>query len=205
MPCRLVSPQCGCGVGQGCYLSGSARTCAVAGTGALGVACTTVNDCAPGFGCLGISADASRVINQCYTHCDVDGDCPAGSICGGINDATGMPISGAGACSVGCDLGTGGGCVAGGRCTAYQETGGTMRWYTDCVGPVGAGGRGAACTNVLDCQAGYACVGMTCLPWCQNPGVIGTAGGCRASEACYGFTSPITIGGASFGVCDSFP
>ena len=204
-PCRLVSPQCGCGMGQGCYLSGATRTCAAAGATAVGAGCTTASDCTPGSGCLNVSRDPTRAVNMCLAHCDTDTDCPAGGVCGSITDSAGAVIPMTGACSLNCNLMTGGGCLAGSRCAAFGGTPTTPTWHTNCTGPIGTGGSGAACTDVSGCQPGLSCVGMRCLRWCTNPGVLGTAGGCLASQACFGFTSPITISGVTYGVCDMAP
>jgi len=204
-PCRLVSPQCGCAAEQACYLSGSTRACTTEGGSALGTPCTGAAGCVAGGACLGVSADAAVSLTQCYPHCDSDTDCSSGSLCSDVRDSTTMmPIPGVGVCSSNCDLRSSSGCATGARCHVFQEEAGAMRWYTDCVGPQGTGGQGAACTNLLDCQPGFLCAGAAgasrCLRWCTSPGL---SSGCGSLETCFGFMTPITIRGTTYGVCDS--
>ncbi|MGE0788730.1 MAG: hypothetical protein AB7S26_23865 [Sandaracinaceae bacterium] len=206
-PCRLVSPQCGCAATQGCYLSGTTRLCAAAGSIARGGACTSVNDCAPGNMCINVSRTTGVTINRCTHFCNNNLDCGGNSVCFyTLGDGAGGTIPGVTLCTVDCDPALQTGCSAGTMCTILQETAGAMRIFTDCVGPVGAGGQGAACTALSDCQAGYACIGTPgqCLRWCDRPGMI-AAGGCMAGEACYGFMTPLTVGSRTYGVCDVYP
>lgn len=73
-PCKLVSPQCGCGAGQGCYPNAQTLEpeCTTAGTRTLGQSCTTINGCAPGLLCVG---------GFCYKACESDFDCSLFEIC----------------------------------------------------------------------------------------------------------------------------
>lgn len=201
-PCRLVAPQCGCGSGQGCYLAGATRSCNPAGTAAEGASCAAVNSCAPGLACLNISRSATAV-NQCMRFCASDGDCSgAGSIClYTLDDGAGGTVPGVRVCSRSCDPITSSGCTSAAACRIYRESGGAMRFLTDCAAPVGAGGQYSPCVDETSCQRGFACLdvgfGNECLRWCR----VG-AGGCSFGETCYGFTTPITIGGVQYGVCD---
>lgn len=207
-PCRLVSPQCGCSTGQGCYVSGASRLCATAGTAMEGADCTGTTSCVPGNLCVNISRSTTTTINQCSRFCDTDADCAGNGICFyTLNDGMGGTVPNATLCTVDCDPVAQTGCRAGAMCTILQESAGAMRIFTDCIGPIGAGGQGAACASGTDCQAGYACVGSPgqCLRWCDRVGMIGTAGGCATGEACYGFMTPLTIGTTTYGVCDTYP
>jgi len=204
-PCRLVSPQCGCAAGQACYMAGMSRACTTEGTAAVGTTCAGAGGCVAGAACLGVSADPATSLTQCYPHCDTDADCSAGSLCNAVNDsATMMAIPGVGVCSSNCDLRSNSGCATGARCHVFREEAGAMRWHTDCIGPQGTGGQGASCTNVLDCQPGFLCTGTAgatrCLRWCSN---VGSTIGCGSLEICYGFGTPISIRGTTYGVCDS--
>lgn len=199
-PCRLVSPQCGCPGGQGCYLSGVTRACSAAGSSPEGGACPTVTSCAPGLVCLDI-ARSGPARNQCNRFCDTDADCTGGALCAyTLNDGTGGDIPGVRVCTRACNPLSGAGCVAGAKCTIFRESMGAMRYYTDCTAPVGAGGQFAACTSDEQCQSGFACVANECLRWCTQLGVA--PGGCSAGLRCYGFTTPIVVGAVQYGVCD---
>ncbi len=206
-PCRLVSPQCGCSAGLGCYLSGTTRVCAAGGASPEGSTCANVNDCSPGLLCLNI-AIAGSAVNECGRFCATDADCRgAGSLCiHTLSDGAGGSIPGVSVCSLDCDPITQSGCVSGSSCQIYQESSGSMRFFTDCAAPVGAGGQGATCTDSTNCQRGFGCVGSpgTCQRYCDEPATI-AGGGCSASEACYGFTTPLVIGGIEYGVCDAYP
>ncbi len=206
-PCRLVAPQCGCGTGQGCYLAGTTRSCNPAGSAAEGAACAAVNSCAPGLACLNVSRSTTAV-NQCMRFCASDADCSgAGSICVyTIDDGAGGMVPGVRVCSRGCDPITSAGCTTSASCQIFQETAGSMRYFTDCMAPVGAGGQGASCADSTQCQRGFICLGTpgTCLRYCNAPGTI-AGGGCSIFEACYGFTTPLIVGATEYGVCDLWP
>ncbi len=205
-PCRLISPQCGCGAGQACYLSGTTRGCAAAGTTAEGASCSGVADCSPGLTCLNVARSGTSV-SQCGRFCATDSDCTGAGLCiHTLSDGAGGTVSGVMLCSVDCDPISQAGCVSGSACQIYQESMGAMRFFTDCVAPVGAGGQGASCSADTDCRAGFACAGSpsVCQRWCDAPGMA-AAGGCASSEACYGFSTPLVVGGTEYGVCDTYP
>ncbi len=63
-----------CATGQGCYLdTPTAAKCADAGTLAAGAACMYLNDCRPGYVCVGTGTGSATT---CKKVCKVDGDCP---------------------------------------------------------------------------------------------------------------------------------
>lgn len=207
-PCRLVQTQCGCPAGQGCYLNGSSRLCATAGTAGEGASCSGVSSCSPGMICIDVGRTATP-LNQCNRFCDSDADCVGtGSLCTyTLNDGMGGTVPGVRVCSKACDPVGRTGCRSGAACHIFRESMGAMRYFFDCAGPVGLGTQGASCTDLTDCASGYACAGTpgTCLRYCDSVGTIGTTGGCRSSEACYGFTTPLIVGGTEYGVCDAWP
>ncbi len=206
-PCKLVLPQCGCVTGQGCYLNGSTPMCSAAGIAGEGATCTGLGTCSPGLACLTLSSGTTPV-NECNRFCASDTDCRgAGSLCVvTLNDGSGGAIPGVTLCSHSCDPRTSTGCVTGASCQIFQESTGAMRFFTDCAAPVGTGGQGAACTASSDCRRGYGCVGMPgmCMKYCDAPGMV-AAGGCGASQACYGFMTPLVVAGTEYGVCDAYP
>ncbi|RZO58222.1 MAG: hypothetical protein EVA89_19740 [Sandaracinaceae bacterium] len=207
-PCRLVATQCGCPSGQGCYLNGGTRLCATAGSAGEGASCSGVSSCTPGLICINISSGATAV-NQCNRFCDSDADCVGGgSLCTyTLNDGMGGTVPGVRVCSKACDPVARTGCRSGAACHIFRESMGAMRAFLDCAAPVGFGTQGASCTDNGDCASGYACAGTpgTCLRYCDSAGTIGTAGGCRSSEACYGFATPLIVAGTEYGVCDAWP
>lgn len=202
-PCRLVGPQCGCPSGQGCYLSGASRLCTTAGSTAFGATCSGLNSCAPGGICINV-ARSGTAANMCNRFCNADSDCAGGLCLYTLDDGTGGSIPGVTICSTPCNAATRAGCPSGTACRIFQESMGAMRYFTDCSAPIGAGGQGSACTGAEDCQAGFGCVGTPgqCLQWCTGIGASGSAGGCPTGLFCYGFTTPLTVGSTTYGVCD---
>ena len=196
-PCRLTSPQCGCGAGQGCYLSGSTRGCAAAGTAAEGATCTTANSCQPGLVCLNVSTTAA-VVNQCSRFCATDSDCiGTGSLCTyTLGDGAGGTVPGVRVCSRACDLVTSAGCSSSAGCHGYQDASG--RPYTDCEGPAGTGGPHASCASDANCRRGTFCdpTWGECLAYCRSDF------DCPLSDSCYRFATPFVVGGVEYGYCD---
>jgi hypothetical protein len=202
-PCRLVTPQCGCGTGQSCYLVGAARTCAPTGTVPEGGSCTNANDCTTGNVCVNYSATAPYV-QMCVHHCAVDGDCAGGGLCvGEIGDGAGGVVPGVRTCSRSCDPIAQSGCAAGLECTFFQERAGAMRLFRSCGLSVGTGGVFDPCIDEDDCAPGYACqdlglgFGPECTHWCN----VGTGAGCSFGFVCYGFAPALIVGGVEYGVC----
>lgn len=196
-PCRLVSPQCGCASGQGCYLNGTVRQCGAAGSAGEGQPCSGATSCQPGLVCLNIGTSASP-LNQCHRFCNTDSDCVgAGSLCiYTLNDGMGGAIPGVRVCSRACDPVTNAGCPAGAACHIYQESTSPNRLFTDCAAPAGTGWEYTPCWDDSDCEPGLFCDGYECIPYCRIGGY------CPYSEPCRQFNPPATIGGTTYGYCD---
>ena len=203
-PCRLVSPQCGCGTGQACVLNGAVRACTTAGTTPVGSTCSGAFSCVPGAVCLNVSQDAAVPTNTCNRYCETDADCGGGLCFYTLDDGAGGSIPDVTVCTTACDPAARTGCPSGTACTIYRESTGSMRFFTDCTAPVGTGTQYASCTDETDCASGFGCIGTPgeCLRWCDGVGFSGSLGGCPTGLTCYGFTTPITVGGTTYGVCD---
>lgn len=193
-PCRLAPPQCGCGAGQSCILNAGARMCGVAGFRSEGEGCTAATDCATGLACVNFSATGTA--QMCSRICAGNADCTGGGLC--LNEVTG---GAARLCTRACNPVNQTGCAPGLLCSIFSDaTSGS--YVADCTGPAGLGTQDDFCFDESDCAAGYACIdvdgfGPTCNHWCNA--VTGT--GCGAFYTCYGFTSPVVIGGVEYGVC----
>lgn len=200
-PCRLVPPQCGCSAGQSCILNAGMRMCGLAGTRTEGQACTAATDCASGLACVNFSSTGTA--QMCVRMCGGDVDCVGGGYCiGELSDGMGGTLAGVRVCTRACNPVSQTGCAPGLFCSIYRETAGAMRYLTDCAGPPGAGGADAFCIDDTDCQAGFLCIdvdgfGPTCNHWCN----VTTGAGCSGGRVCYGFTSPVVVGGVEYGVC----
>jgi len=76
----------GCDSGEGCYVvTATGNLCLTPGTAVAGEACNSLNDCAPGFACMGSTAPGS-----CMPLChlaDGDADCDPGETCTNIQHA----------------------------------------------------------------------------------------------------------------------
>ena len=196
MPCKLVSPQCGCAAGEMCTIDGTAagtHVCVAAGSVPIGGQCTGP-DCAAGSLCV----KTNTTISTCMKYCSTDSNCTApGGLCIiGLNDGSSGQIPGVTLCTENCDPTTNSGCsVAGTSCQLAQESMGQMRYLTRCSG-AGTGTQGASCTTDDNCAPMYGCfnAGTTqCLKYCK---VGGTP--CPGGATC---NSLGTIGATEYGAC----
>jgi hypothetical protein len=204
-PCRLVGPQCGCRGGDACYLAGTAgRVCAPPGTAAEGDSCSSPADCAAGTQCINISSD-SPAVYACARFCDEDSDCVgAGSACElTLSDGGGGSLP-ARLCTRSCHPVDQTGCPEDSACAMFSEGGVTI---TDCVAPPGTGTQGDACEDGTECAGGFVCIDpdgtmgtepSQCMHWCE----VVTGDGCASGESCFGFVTPLRLGGTVYGVCD---
>jgi hypothetical protein len=200
-PCRLVSPQCGCPTGEGCYLAtDDSRVCAPAGTSTEGQACAS-DICAAGLICIDVSESTTEV-PVCKRFCTSDASCTGGpgSRCVATIGSAGTQI-----CSNHCDVVTQTGCPGNASCSIYETMSGTR--LTDCSGPVGTGGQEAACVDDTSCQRGFACINVggtipdnRCLRWCRR---TAPASGCSGLATCerLGPAPGLVLNGVEYGVC----
>lgn len=205
MPCKLVSPQCGCGAGQECTVSPMGRSCTTAGAAAVGAVCDANTQCAPGGICVQTKVKAP-IISTCDEFCDSDAECTApGGLCvRTLNDGMGGAIPNTTMCSENCSPATNVGCpVAGTSCALGQEQMGQMRLFTLCAG-AGAGTQGSSCTDSTDCSATFGCFGTPpsaiCAKWCDV-----ASPSCPPGKTCTQATInnlPIQVGNTSYGVCN---
>lgn len=209
-PCSIL-PQCGCdnAATPVCDLdfanlaTGATKCRADNFHGTESTTCTMAATCAAEHVCVG----------RCRRYCDDDDDCPgAGGLCI-INLTTGNPpmnVPGVKTCTTECVPSQTANvtCPAGWACHVYRETGGAMRYLTDCEAPPGSGGTvGAACTTNGGCNPGLDCVtlnpgGTQCRPTCICPGGNCAAGTCPGgSGSCRGYQTPVVIGPITYGAC----
>jgi len=187
-PCGVV-PQCGCSGGQVCTLGLSPMedACGAPGTGREGEACSGTAACGAGLACSATSLSPEpRFICRRVCRADVHEDCTGEALCinplGGREDLD--------LCTLGCSPVAPFNCPADSMCVVFNLGGATV---TECVGPVGTGTVGSACTEPTDCAPGYACAGDTpaCRPYC-NADMRCTTGTCSDIG---------TIGSVVWGAC----
>jgi len=209
-PCKLVSPQCGCGAGQACYMDpDGARTCAAAGSTPAAGGCTAIADCAAGNTCVGLS----DTVGACHRFCDTDADCGGqpGALCIlGLADTMGADLPET-TCTLGCEPATNTGCPAGSWCFLGQESEGAMRDLSHCsADPQGPATQGQACATQEDCAPGFLCLdtdgaGTTeCLQLCRNPSTSfpGPSPDCPSSiYDCVALDPGAALGSTTYGVC----
>ncbi|HEY4121462.1 MAG TPA: hypothetical protein VGM56_26535, partial [Byssovorax sp.] len=196
-PCTLVSPQCGCPVGEGCVAStdgSGAVACTQTGSGTFAHECSTDADCASGFVCLQENVNGTPTgVSWCRKYCAADADCPAP---GGCVETESDAASSVLTCSEACDPVAQTGCAPGTVCSAasVQQPNMTVENYTYCHVP-GAGPAGAACVYDTDCQAGDFCSAFgTCIAFCDP-----AHSACPSNQICSPSFS--TVDGRALGVC----
>ena len=186
--CNVVA-QTGCSIGQSCVIAlragGDPYTlCGVAGAGAYGSRCTTVDACENGLACLN---------GQCRaTCCPNDPNACTGSLPSGAGCYVdvGLDAVGVRACGVPCDWHAQQ-CANGGTCVPLDTRG----MFSDCRAP-GPGVDGDPCRRGSDCATGLVCVVAgtgVCRAICDT-----TAPSCAFPYTC----SSLTNAPPEFGVCD---
>jgi len=208
-PCKLVSPQCGCGAGQACTMDPDGnRSCATAGSSSTGSACSAIADCQGGNTCIGLNS----TVGGCHRFCDTDSDCGGqpGALCIlGLEDSTGASLTET-VCTLGCEPASQTGCPAGSWCFLGQESTGAMRDLSHCSGdPLGPGTQGAFCATQDDCAPGYLCLdpgtgSNECLHLCRNPSTISPTfnADCPSSfYDCFALDPVTALGATTYGVC----
>lgn len=206
-PCDLYD-QCGCsGTASVCDLdpamiASGATACRIDDAGGTeNTLCTRSTSCAAGHSCVG---------GRCRRYCRDDATCPGdGGLCILEVTVAGNPIPDVTMCTTDCvpTQTTNAACPATWACHAYFDQPGN-RYLTDCAAqPTTGGTAGATCTRSEDCRAGLDCItlstgGMQCRPNCLCPTGQCAQGTCPAGTgSCRGFTTPVVIGGATYGTC----
>lgn len=179
--CDLLT-NAGCEAGNACYFAAPAMgeaavpTCAPAGTGGDGDACTMIQDCQEGFVC-----DNGAGVCRHYCCDGADTGCPTGQSClVSIVDDMMMP-TGVGICRIPdtCDLLAQTGCTDGQGCYPGGGDGTVL-----CVG-AGTAASGEACSFANDCVPGAVCLATnTCATLCNTTDMTGCADG----DTCNGLT-----------------
>lgn len=205
-PCKLVDPQCGCGVGEACTVDATGtRSCVPEGPAVWGTECSAGEDCEAGSLCI-LKKDTAPTVSMCSKFCDSDAQCQApGGLCVfTLNDGSGGTVPGVTLCSDNCDPITNTGCgVSGTSCFLGQEASGQQRFFTYCYG-AGSSTQGALCPNGTECAATYGCfntgVSDQCLKWCNV-----NAPSCPGATSCQTLTdangASIVIGNITYGAC----
>lgn len=217
-PCDIYD-QCGCESMAGYVCDLDPDLFATGGTecrqnllnGTELTACSRNSTCSALHSCVG---------QRCRKYCMTDDDCPgAGGLCVIRPTAPGGgEIPGVVMCTSDCvpsQANNNATCPMGWACHIYVDDptpldppGADSRWLTDCgPPPASGGGVGAACTSHNSCAPGLDCVtlnpgGQQCRPTCTCPGGSCAAGACApGSGSCRGFTTPVVIGGVTYGSC----
>lgn len=195
-PCETVSPQCGCGAGEACYLTAEGRTCAVAGSVALRGDCSSAL-CAPGSQCI-TDGEGAAMTSLCRQACNDDADCTEGP---GASCQIGLTGRDDTVCTYNCNAAARTGCPSGTGCDLFRSTSG--RTFTDCDTGRGTGTQGSTCTVRSDCAEGFSCFGpegsRQCLRWCTFP----AGSECSGATTCFHFTDELIFDGVEYGVCDT--
>jgi hypothetical protein len=193
-PCRLVSPQCGCGVGDGCYFDPTSgmRVCEPAGATIMNARCAGAASCLPGFHCTGPTG-----LEFCHRYCATDDECPGeGGLCVlSLRGPGGDAVPDARVCTNPCDPVSSTGCPDGLGCSVRREREGAMRTFTLCRA-AGPGAQGDPCVNEDLCGGGFACILGACARFCQ----IGIDT-CPAGTSCGPFDPALRLGARELGVC----
>jgi hypothetical protein len=176
-PCDVICQNCGANLKCGLGMNG-ALACIQSGSVPVGSACGSqgVDDCIAGAVC----ATYSQTVRQCDYFCRSDGDCKNGGKCV-YNLSANPPQMVCSEPITSCDPVAMTGCSAG-ACFLVTPDG-----ETGCH-QAGAGSECAVCTSDYDCQAGFACIGLTgtcpnggCAPLCH----AGMDGDCVGGETCH--------------------
>lgn len=181
-PCNPVTAA-GCAAGEACYFASmeegapAAPLCAPAGVGAMGAACTNVNDCQENFTCI---RSGSAAGGTCQPLCCAgqNSDCPVGGSCSISFRDEGTVM----ACAFpdGCDLLAQTGCMAEESCFPMSADGATS------CSMAGSVADGATCTFSNDCAARSACLGPAAGPSiCRRLCAVAMEGAdCMGEETC---------------------
>lgn len=189
-PCKLVSPQCGCPIGQRCtHNSQGDKSCVAAGGKPAGAACQS--DCLAGHVCADFGTGAPAL---CHRYCNGNADCVGdGSLC--ILALTGVDEM---ICTHACEPIGQTGCPAmGTKCDAGVSN---QEGFSFCTA-VGNGVQGDLCANTSECGAGLTCSAfnagpLTCYTLCDVDNPI-----CPGLATCRAFADTLDIGIIEYGIC----
>ena len=195
-PCDIV-PQCGCGSGSACDVSGDGNACRAAGSGTEPDLCTADTDCAPGYTCA-----IRGSLSHCERYCTSGSDCesPRGMCLTSLATGSSTPVL----CTSSCDpLSTANtDCPSGWSCDYYRiGSGGSGSDFVDCRAP-GTVGAGSSCAGSAVCAAGLTCVQFSNgSDICEHPCSPNTNTSCPTGS-CHGFSTPFVVAGTEYGACD---
>lgn len=177
-----VSPQCGCGSNETCYVTDATGTVACIGAGSkpMGSSCKSTSECALGLTCE---------LSACHAFCN-QGSCtdPKTTSCVDLQDGNGGTVPNDSICRIKCSLDSPSTACGTGNCTPINNGA-----ETDCIGA----GTSTTCStsNPWSCQQGAVCLtDNTCHKWCK----VGTS---CPSGSCQALNPSINVDGVDYGVC----
>jgi hypothetical protein len=190
---------CGCGeLGQNCTLQGGSWACVTPGYGTESTTCTTNEECAVGYGCVG---------GVCHRRCDAQqietGTCGTNGACVQVVDSDGEDIDGYAVCAEPCNPSIYDSAPYGTVSCPYNQQCVVAGGTTMCAqaGMV-YGTIGYSCDSYQDCSAGYGCVDGQCQPYCvMNYDSCSSYFGYQYS--CSMFSTDVDAAGAPIGYCAS--
>ena len=205
-PCSIAQ-QCGCPDGDACDLDPSrlasgATRCRVAVPvgGTEEESCTTSEECAVGYTCIGAT--------RCRQFCQDDADCDEAERC--IHpvqyddpDGTRHDVPGVQVCTTACKPDGDSGCPIDRVCRLIRSSSTVVEnfWYTDCrPNTPGTAGQGETCAGDDDCQPGFDCsrTDLVCRRLCQTSG----RPTCPGETTCVAHDPPAILGGIEYGTCN---
>jgi len=207
-PCSIAD-QCGCPDGDACdldpaRLASGATRCRVAEPvgGTEETSCTTSEECAVGYTCVGAS--------RCRQFCQDDADCDEDEHC--IHpvqyddpDGTTHDVPGVEVCTTRCKPEGDSGCPSDRVCRLIRRNSTVEEnfWYTDCRPPTpGTAGQGESCAGDDDCQPGFDCsqADFVCRRVCTLPG--GEPSDCPDETTCQAYAPPAIFSDTEYGTCN---
>jgi hypothetical protein len=189
---------CGCDLGTNCSVQGDSWSCIPAGYGTESSTCTTDQECALGYGCVG---------GVCHARCDklqIENDsCGTNGVCVQVVDSDGADIDGYKICAEPCNPSAYDSAPYGAVTCPYNQQCVVADGTTVCAkqGTV-YGTLGSSCSSYQDCSAGYGCVDSLCQPYCvMNYSSCSSYFGYQYT--CAPFSTPVDVVGSEIGYCDN--
>jgi len=187
-----ILPQCGCSTTQSCVVVSAAN-------GVASTACLPAGGVAPFHACNGPTClkGYQCTSGACAPYCDANTPCENGGECIGGSYLEGGQLKPAGysICTSNCALEDPASvCGPGLNCVFFY---GPKVPHTGCD-LAGSGIGVGACATVIDCAAGYACVGQgDCRKWCR----LGIDSDCLAGQTCEKLGAEFIVHGVEYGAC----